>query len=265
MNIDLSNQTVVITGGGSGIGFATAKLFLGAGARTAICGRDRDKLTEATEELNKLFPESLLFSSCCDVLDNDQVKSFASDVEKHLGDADILVNNAGQSRISTFANTSDEDWRDELELKFFSIINTTRGFLTQLEKSSAAAIVCTSSLLSRQPEPHLVATSSARAGQLALIHGMAREFAPKGIRINTVLIGQVESNQWRKRYKALEDDNLSWSDYTAGIAQKAGVPLGRMGKPEEAASAIFFLATSMSSFTTGSTIDVSGGLSRHVG
>ena len=100
---------------------------------------------------------------------------------------------------------------------------------------------------------------------MALIHGMAREFAEKRIRVNTVIIGQVESSQWRERYEALEDKNLSWEAYTEGIAKKAGVPLRRMGKPEEAAMAIFFLATPMSSFTTGSTVDVSGGLSRHVG
>ena len=152
-----------------------------------------------------------------------------------------------------------------MELKFFSIIHPTRAFLPQLEKSDAAAIVCTGSLLGRQPEPHLVATSSARAGQLALIHGMAREFAEKSIRVNTVLIGQVESSQWRKRYEALEDNEMTWEAYTEDIATKAGVPLRRMGKPEEAASAIFFLATPMSSFTTGSTVDVSGGLSRLVG
>lgn len=265
MNIDLSGRTVVITGGSSGIGFSTAKLFLEAGANTAICSRQKENLNSAVTELKELFPGTTLLASCCDVLDKKQVELFAENVDDRFGGADILVNNAGQSRLSTFASTKDEDWREELELKYFSIINTSKAFLPQLESSNAASIVCTSSLLSRQPEPHLVATSSARAGQLALIHGMAQEFAEKGVRVNTVLIGQVESKQWRKRFEALKDQNLSWESYTAGIAAKAGVPLGRMGKPEEAANAIFFLATPMSSFTTGSTIDVSGGLSRHVG
>ena len=94
---------------------------------------------------------------------------------------------------------------------------------------------------------------------------MAKELADKNIRVNSVLIGQVESNQWRKRFEALQDREISWDKYKSEIAIKAGVPLGRMGTPKEAATAIFFLATPMSSFTTGSTIDVSGGLSRHVG
>ena len=110
-----------------------------------------------------------------------------------------------------------------------------------------------------------MATSAARAGQLSLVHGMAKELADKNIRVNTVLVGQVESDQWRKRFESLEDKQISWEKYKADIAVKAGVPLGRMGTPREAATAIFFLATPMSSFTTGSTIDVSGGLARHVG
>ena len=94
---------------------------------------------------------------------------------------------------------------------------------------------------------------------------MAHELAPKGIRVNSILIGQVASTQWRRRFDALEDKSVTWEIYTKSIADRAGVPLGRIGTPEEAASAIFFLATPMSSFTTGSTVDVSGGLSRHVG
>jgi NAD(P)-dependent dehydrogenase (short-subunit alcohol dehydrogenase family) len=265
MKIDLSGQTAVITGGSAGIGLACAKLFLEAGANVAICSRDKEKLSNSAKQLETLFPSNQIISYRCDVLDKDQVEAFATTVQEQFGGADILINNAGQARLSTFSDTSDDDWREELELKFFSIIYTSQVFLPQLERSDAAAIVCTGSLLSRQPEPHLVATSSARAGQLALIHGMAREFAEKRIRVNTVIIGQVESSQWRERYEALEDKNLSWEAYTEGIAKKAGVPLRRMGKPEEAAMAIFFLATPMSSFTTGSTVDVSGGLSRHVG
>jgi len=265
MKIDLTGRTAVVTGGTVGIGLAAARLFLEAGANVAICGRNPEKLKAAEEALRKDFPGGGLLVQDCDVLDKDQIGAFAEDVVKAFGGVDMLINNAGQARMSTFENTTDDEWREELELKYFSVIHPTRAFLPYLEKSDAAAIVCTGSLLSRQPEPHLFATSSARAGQLALNHGLAREFAPKGIRVNTILVGNVESTQWRRRFEALEDKSITWEDYTASIAARSGVPLGRMGKPEEAANAIFFLATPMSSFTTGSTIDVSGGLSRHVG
>ena len=265
MHIDLSNKTAVVTGGSSGIGLASVELFLEAGANVAICGRDPAKLDEVKNRLVGVHDEKRILSCSCDVLNKDEVEAFASKVEEKFGGVDMLINNAGQARVSTFSSTTEEDWREELELKFFSIIHCSKAFLQLLEKSTIGSIVCTGSLLAKQPEPHLLATSAARAGQFSLVHGMAKELADKNIRVNSVLIGQVESNQWRKRFEALQDREISWDKYKSEIAIKAGVPLGRMGTPKEAATAIFFLATPMSSFTTGSTIDVSGGLSRHVG
>jgi len=177
----------------------------------------------------------------------------------------MLVNNAGQGRVSTFANTEDAAWMEELQLKFFSVIHPTRAFLPQLEKSGQGAIVCVNSLLAQQPEPHMVATSAARAGVLNLVRSMATEFAPKGVRVNGILIGLVESGQWRRRFEARPeaDRNLDWAAWTARLAQQKHIPLGRLGLPVEAARAILFLASPLSSYTTGSHIDISGGHSRH--
>ena len=119
MKIDLSGQTAVITGGSAGIGLACAKLFLEAGANVAICSRDKEKLSNSAKQLETLFPSNQIISYRCDVLDKDQVEAFATTVQEQFGGADILINNAGQARLSTFSNTSDDDWREELELKFF--------------------------------------------------------------------------------------------------------------------------------------------------
>lgn len=264
LTIDLASRTVAITGGSSGIGLATAELFLRAGANVAICGRDPARLAAAEAQLRDAHPGARLLAHACDVLDAAQMRGFAAAAEAACGGVDMLVNNAGQGRVSTFADTSDEAWGDELRLKFFSLIYPTRAFLPLLEKSSQAAIVCVNSLLALQPEPHMVATSAARAGAQSLIRSLATEFAPKRIRVNAILIGLVESGQWRRRYEARTDRSVTWEQWTAELAQRKGIELGRLGKPEEAAQAIFHLATPFASYTTGSTVDVSGGLARHI-
>lgn len=268
IQFDLAGKVAVVTGGSSGIGLATATLLLQAGASVAICGRNPERLASAEAALRAAHPERTLLAKRCDVLNADDVQQFADDVQAQWGGVDMLINNAGQGRVSTFANTTDDAWRDELELKYFSIIRPTRAFLPMLRASSTASrdpsIVCVNSLLALQPEPHMVATSSARAGVLSLVKSLAGELAPDGIRVNSILIGIVESGQWRRRFNAEAREGQSWEDWTAEIARKKNIPLGRFGRPEEAAQALVYLASPLSSYTTGSHIDVSGGFARHV-
>lgn len=268
IQIDLTGQVAVVTGGSSGIGLATAELFLRAGASVAICGRDTERLAQAEAALKVQFPDAQLLAHACDVLDADEVNAFAQAVQARFGRTDMLVTNAGQGRVSTFADTTDDAWREELNLKYFSVIRPTRAFLPMLRDAAGpdntAAVVCVNSLLALQPEPHMVATSSARAGVLSLIKSLAVELAPQRIRVNSILIGIVESGQWRRRFATQAQPGQLWEDWTAELARKKNIPLGRFGRPEEAAQALFYLATTLSSYTTGSHIDVSGGVARHV-
>jgi NAD(P)-dependent dehydrogenase (short-subunit alcohol dehydrogenase family) len=122
VDLGLKNSIAVVTGGSSGIGLATAKYLLADGARVAICGRDAARLAAAKQKLGSPSSDALL-AEPCNVLDAESVKSFAQKVAQWSGGrVDLLVNNAGQGRVSTFANTSDAQWREELDLKFFSQI-----------------------------------------------------------------------------------------------------------------------------------------------
>lgn len=263
----LAGRVAVVTGGSSGIGLAAVELLLSTGASVAFCGRDEARLEAAATKLRTAFPQARLFYQSCDVLNEDAVRGFAQNVEGALGPVSMLVNNAGRGRVSTFASTDDRAWMDELQLKFFSVIYPTRAFLPQLEAEAErlgdAAIVCTNSLLARQPEPHMVATSAARAGLVNLVRSLATEFAPKGVRVNGILIGLVDSGQWRRRFAAREDQSQDWEAWAGQLALQKHIPLGRLGTPAEAARALVFLVSPLASYTTGGHLDISGGHSRH--
>lgn len=263
MDLGLKDRIAVVTGGSSGIGLATAKLLIADGARVAICGRDADRLAAAKAQLSALNADNVL-AEICDVLDAEAVNRFAGKVgEWSGGRVDLLVNNAGQGRVSTFSDTNDAQWREELDLKFFSQILPIRAFRPLLDASDAPAIVGVNSLLSMQPEPHMVCTSAARAGVQNLLKSLAVEFAPR-IRVNSILLGLVDSGQWQRRFEARPDKAQTREDWFSTLARKKGIPLGRLGEAEEPARAIVFLGSPAASYITGASLEISGGVSRYI-
>jgi len=261
VDLGYSGRVAVVTGGTSGIGLAVAKLLLAEGAKVAVCGRDSDRLAAARTELGG---GDAVLAMRCDVLDRADVEAFAGAVGDWSGGrVDLLVNNAGQGRVSTFAETTDEAWRQELDLKFFSQILPVRAFKPLLLQSDMAAIVGVNSLLAYQPEPHMVCTSAARAGVQSMLKSLSGEFAPR-IRVNSIVLGLVDSGQWRRRFDARVDKSIDRESWYQGLARGKGIPLDRLGQPEEAARAILFLGSPAASYITGASLEVSGGVSRYI-
>mgnify|MGYP006275334679 CR=1 FL=1 len=263
MDLGLNGRVAVVTGGTSGIGLACVEVLLQEGADVALCGRDEARLAKVAAGFAERYGAPRILAKVCDVTKTGDVEAFAKAVADWRGRLDMLINNAGQGRVSTFATTSDEDWRAELDLKFFSQVLPIRAFRALLDKSDAGSILAVNSLLAMQPEPHMVCTSAARAGVQNLLKSLSVEFAPK-LRVNSVLLGLIESGQWERRFEARADKAQSRDAWLAELAKSKHIPLGRLGKPQEAARAIVFLASPVAAYVTGAALEISGGVSRFI-
>ena len=263
MDLGLAGKVAIVTGGSSGIGLATTELLLAEGAKVAICARDTARLDRVRGRLDDTHGAGRLLAMACDVTSADQMAGFAARVEAEFGAVDLLVNNAGEGRLSRFADTTDEAWWAELEQKFFGQIHTIRAFVPLLRKGESPAIVGVNSLLALQPEPHMVCTSAARAGVQSLLKSLATEFAP-AIRVNTIVLGVIESGQWHRRFDTQGKPGQTRDDWLVEQARMRHIPLGRFGKPEEVARAVAFLGSPAASYITGATLEISGGVSRFI-
>jgi NAD(P)-dependent dehydrogenase (short-subunit alcohol dehydrogenase family) len=261
-NYGYEGRVAVVTGGSSGIGLECVRTLLASGARVAFCARTAGRLDDVAHMMARDFGAGNVFAEALSELDEKAIGDFAAAVKERFGGCDLLVNNAGQGRQSTFADTTDEDWRAEYELKLFSQIYPIRAFLPML-RASKGAIVAVNSLLAYQPEPHMVCTSSARAGVQNLVKSLSLELAPD-VRVNSVLLGLVGSGQWTRRFAERQDRSQSRAEWYGALAKRKGIPLGRLGDPAEAAAAIAFLGSPAASYITGAHLEVSGGLSRHI-
>lgn len=264
MNYLIENRVAVVTGGTSGIGFETLRLLLAEGANVAFCGRNSERLAAAKTALEAEFSAKKILAYSCDVLQQEQVDAFAAAVNQRFGSVDMLINNAGQGYVAAYEETPKEAWLSEAQLKMFGVLNPVQAFLPMLEKSNIASITCVNSLLALQPEEHMIATSAARAALLNLTLTLSKTFVEKGIRVNSILLGMVESGQWRRRFEQRGDKNETWEQWTGKLAERRGIPMKRLGRPQEPAQALTFLASPLASFTTGAVLDVSGGFNRHL-
>lgn len=256
MDLKLDDRVVVVTGGSSGIGLAAVERLVQEGARVATCARSGERLSAAVAHLD---PERIL-AVPCDVEDRPGCERFIEAVLARFGRLDALVNNAGRGRHGGVADLTDADWQAELGAKVFGVLNPTRAAIAHLAASDAPRIVNISGGTAREPIADLLAVSAARAAVSNLSRGLAAEYAPSGVLVNTVSLGVFATARAEERHQR-QAPEVPFDRWAQAEAASRGIQLGRLGQPDEAAVVITFLASPLASYLTGATVEVSGGLS----
>jgi NAD(P)-dependent dehydrogenase (short-subunit alcohol dehydrogenase family) len=242
----LANKTALITGGNSGIGLATAKLFVAEGAKVAITGRDQAKLEAAAKELG---PNALaIVADATDVAATE--RAVARAVEK-FGKLDILFANAGIGANTPVGGTTLETFESVLKTNVTAVFFTVQAALPHL--NDGGSIVLNGSVISVLGSPGYAAYAASKAGVRAMARVMASELSPRGIRVNVVAPGGTSTPIW--------DRAAPTPDAVIALEKRIsqGIPLGRFGKVEEVAKTVLFLASDDASNIQGAEIFVDGG------
>lgn len=260
MELGLKGRKAIVTGGSKGLGRAIAEELATAGGDVAICARNANEIEQAGKELESFG--TTIFAQAADVTDPGQVTRFISEAAGALGGVDILVNNAGRAHPGTFETLTDEDWKEDLDVKLFSMIRCSRAVLPHMRARGGGRIININAVHARSPDPRFFATSTDRAACLAFTKTLSLELASDNILVNSVNIGYVVTPQWKNIHQHRAPE-ISEEAFFSSMAE-AEVPLGRFGRPEEVSGVVAFLAGERASYITGASIDVAGGMGRYL-
>jgi NAD(P)-dependent dehydrogenase (short-subunit alcohol dehydrogenase family) len=257
MNYGLNDRVAVITGAGSGIGLASARLFLEEGAQ--VVAGDLDP--SAAEELGAGVTAARVDLAAPD--GGDELVGRA--VDEH-GRVDVLVNNVGIFPFrESFLSVTDSDWNQVLNVNFYSMVRSCRAAIPHMLQQGGGSIVSVASDVGRAPDPFFVDYSVSKAAVLMLSKALSIEFGPQKIRSNCVSPGPTRTPAWDKpggfADSLAEDYGLDKEQAIEHFAKEVRkLPLGKLGEPEDVARAIVFLASDASKHVTGADYTVDGGL-----
>lgn len=258
MYINLEGRTALVTGGSDGLGLATATQLAASGANVAIVARNPERLERAAAQI-RTTAKGRVMSLVCDVSKADDIVSAHTAILAGLGDIDILVNNAGQHASGRFEDISDADWQADLDLKFMAAVRFSRLLFPGMKARNWGRIINILNVFAKAPKAYTAPTCVARAATLALGKALAAEGAPHNVLVNGLAIGIIRSGQMMRSYEK-QAQGMTFADYEKKQAERLGIPMGRMGHPEELARVACFLASDAASYVTGTTINVDGGM-----
>jgi NAD(P)-dependent dehydrogenase (short-subunit alcohol dehydrogenase family) len=252
MSGSLNGKCAIVTGGASGIGFATAAAFAREGARVAIIDIDPERIKGAVDELRKGGADANGFVAS--VADEGAVSGAVQDIEQNFGSPDVLMNNAGAVCIGRLDQTQSGDWNRIMATNVGGTFLVSRAVVPGMLKRQSGAIINVGSVAGLAGIPSMAAYCAAKGAVVSLTRQMAADYSPYGIRVNCICPGTVADT--------LMGRSILGTDVDPEIKAKrlAKYPIGRFGKPNEIAAAAVFLASDAASFVTGAAFAVDGGM-----
>ena len=240
--LDFSGKTVIVTGGGKGVGRGITETFLAAGADVVICGRSEP------ESLPRCGDREAIFTPC-DVRDYEQIEACVEAATQRFGRLDVLVNNAGGATFAEAATVSPRFSESIIRLNLIAPLNFSQvANRVMQQQPEGGSIINIASVSTIRPSPGTAAYGAAKAGLVNLGTSLAVEWAPK-VRVNALVVGLVETEQ----------AHLHYGDAEGIAAIGATVPLGRMAVPADVGNACLFLASPLASYVSGTNFAVHGG------
>lgn len=240
---DLTGKNALVTGASGGIGAEIARVLHGAGATVGLSGTRVDPLEALAAELGgraHVLP--------CNLSDMAAVEALPKQAAEAMGSVDILVNNAGITRDNLFMRMSDDEWQSVLDVNLTATFKLCKGVMRGMMKARWGRIVNISSIVGATGNPGQANYAASKAGMIGMSKSLAYEVASRGITVNAVAPGFIETAM---------TDKLT-EDQKAGIM--AQIPAGRMGSAGEIASGVLYLSSAEAAYVTGTTLHVNGGM-----
>lgn len=261
MKLGLENKVALVLASSKGLGFACAQGLYTEGANVVICSRSMENLEMAKKKIEKkesLNSESTVYPIVADLMYEDQIENLIEKTLNEFGKIDILVHNAGGPPSGPINKITREDWANSIDLNLLSFIRITNLIIPIMQKQKIGRIIAITSVSVKQPLINLVLSNTTRLGVVGYAKTLANEYGKDNILVNVVCPGPTLTDRMKELIsKTVQETGKSEKEVKKSWVDP--IPLGRLGKPEEIANLVVFLASEKASYITGTVIQVDGG------